>query len=98
MPESEIHVISTLEKLNASPEDAAFGHRTMDQDIRHRINTLFAPQHEEEDAASTKGAREEEYETVNEGMTTDTTEAPSHAARRGGAEPEAAEVDTKYQG
>lgn len=28
-------------------------------------------------------------------MTTDTTEAPSHAARRGGAEPEAAEVQTK---
>ena len=27
-------------------------------------------------------------------MTTDTTEAPSHAARRGGAEPEAAEVET----
>jgi hypothetical protein len=27
-------------------------------------------------------------------MTTDTTEAPSQAARRGGAEPEAAEVET----
>lgn len=29
---------------------------------------------------------------MNEGMTTDTTEPPSHAARRGGAEPEAAEA------
>lgn len=28
-------------------------------------------------------------------MTTDTTDAPSHAAKRGGAEPEAAEVSTK---
>ena len=28
-------------------------------------------------------------------MTTDTTEAPSQAARRGGAEPEAAEAENK---
>jgi len=28
MPESEIHILSSLEKLNASPEEAAFGHKT----------------------------------------------------------------------
>ena len=94
MPESEIHILSSLEKLNASPEEAAFGHKTQDQDIRNRINTLFAPQREEESHEAAQ-IREEDYETVNEGMTTDTTEAPSHAARRGGAEPEAAEVETK---
>jgi hypothetical protein len=30
MPESEIHILSSLEKLNASPEEAAFGHRTQE--------------------------------------------------------------------
>jgi hypothetical protein len=43
MPESEIHILSSLEKLNASPEEAAFGHKTQEQDIKNRINTLFAP-------------------------------------------------------
>jgi hypothetical protein len=45
---------------------------------------------EEAKASSALADKDEEYETVNEGLTTDTTEAPSHAARRG--EPEAAEV------
>ena len=91
MPESEIHVLSAVEKMDARPEDAAYGVRTQEQDIKKRINTLFSKL-EEEEKEERVGEREEDYETVNEGLTTDTTEAPSHAARRGGAEPEAAEV------
>ena len=30
MPESEIHILSALDKLNASPEEAALGHRTQE--------------------------------------------------------------------
>jgi len=80
--------------MNVSPEEAAFGHRTQEQDIRNRINTLFAPPANEDAAAAVpEGQGEEDYETVNEGLTTDTTEGPS-IARRGGAagEEETAEV------
>lgn len=41
MPESEIHVIATLEKLDARPSDSAFGFRTQQADIKNRIKTLF---------------------------------------------------------
>lgn len=95
MPESEIHVLSAVEKMDARPEDAAYGVRTQEQDIKNRINTLFSKMEEEEGAEEQKAAeKDEDYETVNEGMTTDTTEASSHAARRGSVESEAAEASS----
>jgi type I site-specific restriction endonuclease len=51
---------------------------------------LFAPPANEEGAAVPEGQGEEDYETVNEGLTTDTTEGPT-VSRRGGA---AGEEDT----
>ncbi len=69
--------------MDARPEDAGYGFRTQETELKNRINTLFS--HKDDDNEG--GARaEEEYETVNEGMTTDTTEAPQQAARRGSAE------------
>lgn len=41
MPESEIHVISAVEKMDARPEDTAYGFRNQENDIKNRINTLF---------------------------------------------------------
>jgi hypothetical protein len=78
MPESEIHVLSAIQNMEARPEDAAYGLRTQEAEIKNRINTLFS--HKEEDerigGADEEKPADEEYETVNEGMTTDTTEAP----------------------
>lgn len=75
MPESEIHVLSAIEKMEARPEDTAYGYKTEENDVASRINTLFA--HDKPHERKDKGEGEhEEYETVNEGMTTDTTEAP----------------------
>lgn len=89
MPESEIHVISAIEKMDARPEETAYGFRTQESDVKTRINTLFSEdserrlgeghEEEEEDAQKIR----EDYETVNEGMTTDTSEGPSAAVRRG---------------
>jgi hypothetical protein len=42
MPESEIHVLSAIEKMEARPEDTAYGFKAQDSDIRNRINTLFS--------------------------------------------------------
>lgn len=80
MPESDIHIISAVEKMDARPEDAAYGARTSELETKKRINTLFSP---EKDAAV---ADKDDYETVNEGMTTDTTEAPQFEMRRGTGE------------
>jgi len=72
-------MISAVEKMDARPEDAAYGARTSEIETKKRINTLFSP---EKDAAV---ADKDDYETVNEGMTTDTTEAPQFEMRRGTA-------------
>ncbi len=75
MPETEIHILSAVQKLEARPEDAAYGFRSQEAELKNRINTLFSKK--EEDAASLGvDGQEDAYETVNEGMTTDTTEAP----------------------
>ena len=79
MPESEIHVLSTIEKMDARPDESSYGFQTQEADIKRRINTLFGSKDEEEKKAETK---EDNYETVNEGMTSDTTEAPAHQAKR----------------
>jgi len=76
MPESDIHIMSAVEKMDPRAEDAAFGARTSEIETRNRINTLFAPEQEVADE------EKENYETVNEGMTTDTTEAPEVEMRR----------------
>ena len=86
MPESEIHVISTLEKLDARPADSAFGFRTQQADIKNRIKTLFSDKSIDKallsDDEDSKQQLKEAYETVNEELTSDTTEAPSQAQRR----------------
>lgn len=86
MPESEIHIIDAIRKIDARPEDTSYNFRTEEKDIQNRINTLFGKDPFDEikpkkDAKtpSSRAAGEEDpdaaYETVNEGMTTDTTEA-----------------------
>lgn len=57
--------------MDARPEDAGYGFRTQENELKNRINTLFSSKDEGNEANA-----DEEYETVNEGMTTDTTEAP----------------------
>ena len=81
MPESEIHVLSAIERMDARPEDTAYGFKTQESDVKRRINTLFAKEiaesrDEDEESASGITGKQEDYETVNEGMTTDTTEGP----------------------
>lgn len=41
MPESELHVLSAVEKMDARPEDTAYGFRAEEKDVRTRLNTLF---------------------------------------------------------
>jgi hypothetical protein len=84
MPETEIHMLSAIQNMEARPEDAGYGFRTQESELKNRINTLFSHKDEGVAGSDVHGA-EDEYETVNEGMTTDTTEAPSYAAKRGGS-------------
>jgi hypothetical protein len=41
MPESEIHVIDAVSKLDARPEDTSHHFRQDEQDTKSRINILF---------------------------------------------------------
>ncbi len=77
MPESEIHIISALEKLDARPEDSAYSIRTQDNDIKRRINTLFNEKAGADQISEDEVDLKEDYETVNEGLTSDTTEGPA---------------------
>lgn len=79
MPESEVHVMAAIEKIDARPEDMSYDFRTQDQETKSRISTLFA----KDDTQAAVQRKEEDYETVNEGMTTDTTEAPVRETRQG---------------
>ena len=56
MPESEIHVIDAISKMDARPEDSAYSFRQQEQDVKKRLNVLFGKEEEIEGAA----AREEE--------------------------------------
>jgi hypothetical protein len=76
MPETEIHMLSAIQNMEARPEDAGYGFRTQESELKNRINTLFAHKEEGDSAAADVHGAEDDYETVNEGMTTDTTEAP----------------------
>lgn len=83
MPESEIHVLSTIESLDARPEDSSLGFKTQEEDIKRRINTLFGTEEKKEKVEETEDIfKKDDYETVNEGMTTDTTEAPTQQTKR----------------
>lgn len=86
MPEAEIHVISTLEKLDARPADSALDFRNQQNDVKSRVRTLFSDKGMEKDLAQDDEEAErllkEDYETVNEALTSDTTEAPGQATRR----------------
>ena len=86
MPESDIHILSAIERLDARPEDTAYGFRTQSNDVKSRINSLFSDKSEEAkslDEDDFEKEQKEDYETVNEGLTTDTTEATGAAVRRG---------------
>ena len=79
MPEGDIHVLDSLSKTDARPEDASYGIKTQQREMDMRIKTLFGKDVEKKEEGKDegdKGDKDEEYETVNEGMTTDTTEAP----------------------
>lgn len=83
MPESEIHVLSTIEKMQARPEETSYNFRAQEEDVKRRINTLFGKDDQSSAKSFAKKEGEEgDYETVNEGLTSDTTEAPQHQARR----------------
>lgn len=93
MPESEIHVISAVERMEARPEDTAYGFRTQESDVKNRLSTLFSDSGDKKkddqiDDEDNNSLIKEDYETVNEGLTTDTTEAPQAAMRRGEYVPE----------
>lgn len=52
MPESEIHVISAIEKMDARPDDTSYGFKTQEKDIDRRISTLFGTKPDEDKAAA----------------------------------------------
>ena len=69
MPEAQLNFVELLEKMDIRPEQMAYKNRMSESDIATRLNMLFGKGQgiDESEAASA------DYETVNEGSTTDTT-------------------------
>jgi len=86
MPEIDINMLDTINKTGARPDEASMNFQNEEKDLSYKMKVLFG---KEEDNAKqpakgvlNKEDEEEAYETVNEGMTSDTTE-PSERTRRG---------------
>ena len=73
MPETEIHMLDFIQKMNVRPEEASFGQRRDELETKKRINTLFGKS-TQDDQSKGSPLSKDGYETVNEGQTTDTTE------------------------
>jgi hypothetical protein len=84
MADSEVNIIDAVNKSEARPEDESFATKTEERDIRNRMDILFGRDTEgkklQKSVISNGG--EEAYETVNEGLTTDTTEASEKNFKR----------------
>ena len=81
MPESETHIIDAVTKLDARPEDTAFAFRQESEEAKSRINILFGKEETKSADSLKKGTsayqkEHEGFDNVNEGVTSDTTEAP----------------------
>ena len=89
MPEAELNVMHAVQAMDARPEDTSLRVREEEKDLAKRMKTLFGKDYsglddraaKEEEEAEEKEA-DEAYETVLEGQTSDTTEAPAKKARR----------------
>lgn len=46
MPEGELHMLHTIEKIQARAEESSYSLRQEEDDIKKRINTLFGVQNE----------------------------------------------------
>ena len=70
MPESQLNFVEMLEKIDMRPDSVAYKSRMKEQDIAERLNMLFGSDDKKLDSQK---AADIDYETVNEGNTTDTT-------------------------
>ena len=100
MPEYEANLMEAMSQVDARPEELAYGAKMEKADMEKRLNMLFGEKgrdgvedadRDEQDAEAVK----EDYETVNEGMTTDTTSGSDHesavlAQAKAEAEPKSA--------
>ena len=80
MPESETHVIDTVTRMDARPEDTAYAFRQETEEAKQRINILFGKEETKSADSLKKGTAEylkeqEGFDNVNDGVTSDTTEA-----------------------
>lgn len=86
MPETEVHIIDTVSKLDARPEDTSYAFRQENEDQKNRINILFdkedEPEEKKDDNFAEGEDQENNFDSVNEGMTSDTTEAPTSNFKR----------------
>jgi len=82
MPEAELNVMHAVQALDARPEDTSLRAREEERDLAKRMKTLFGKDYSGLDEEPREEAAEEAYETVLEGQTSDTTEAPGKKPRR----------------
>ena len=83
MPEYETNMLEAMSQLDVRPEEVAYGAKLESADMEKRLTMLFGDKSQEgavggEAEDQDKRAVNEEYETVNEGMTTDTTSGSDH--------------------
>ena len=69
LPEGQLNFMNLLEKLDLKPDEVAYKNRMRESDVANRLNMLFG----EGSKIDETDAAEADYETVNEGSTSDTS-------------------------
>lgn len=85
MPEADIHIIDAVNKTGARPDELSFQNQNEERDLNYKMKVLFGKDDDVSKPAKSvarKAEDEEGFETVREGNTSDTTEAPRDGVRR----------------
>ncbi len=95
MPEAEVHMIDQLSQMESRDDDYSYVNSMERQDVNKRLKMLFKPDEQSGDKATDideAGILNEEYETVNEGDTTDTTSGVDDDALLARTKPKSAQA------
>eukprot|EP00347_Sterkiella_histriomuscorum_P012490 403368376 len=87
MPEIDINLLDAVNKTGARPDEASINFQNEERDLSHRMSVLFGKdedkiQRPQQSILNKRGDEDEAYETVNEGMTSDTTEPTERSNRK----------------
>mmetsp|Transcript_31294 Transcript_31294/g.41410 ORF Transcript_31294/g.41410 Transcript_31294/m.41410 type:complete len:131 (-) Transcript_31294:895-1287(-) len=74
MPEAEVHMLEQISQMEGRLPEESYGRMMKSEDVSKRLKMLFKPEdHKPAESVQSEDALDQDYQTVNEDETTDTT-------------------------